>query len=116
MTGDLTRTTAAELADLLEAGEATSVEITRAHLDRIDAVDPGVHAFLQVDRGFPAEDLPCPRDVGTAHPRIVHRQRLVHDLARGARDADARLGELEHRDLVVGVADVHRQMLVGHRE
>ena len=26
------------------------MEITRAHLDRIDAVDGGVHAFLQVDR------------------------------------------------------------------
>ncbi len=48
-TDDLTRKTAVELVELLESGDATSVEITRAHLDRIDAVDGGVHAFLQVD-------------------------------------------------------------------
>ena len=49
-TDDLTRKTAVELVELLESGDATSVEITRAHLDRIDAVDGGVHAFLKVDR------------------------------------------------------------------
>jgi aspartyl-tRNA(Asn)/glutamyl-tRNA(Gln) amidotransferase subunit A len=47
---DWTRKTAVELADALGAGEATSVEITRAHLDRIDEVDGAVHAFLHVDR------------------------------------------------------------------
>jgi len=46
---DLTRCTAAEIADLLGSGETTSVEVTSAHLDRIAAVDAGVHAFLQVD-------------------------------------------------------------------
>jgi aspartyl-tRNA(Asn)/glutamyl-tRNA(Gln) amidotransferase subunit A len=50
---DWTRKTAAELADALAAGEATSVELTRAHLERIAAVDgdatSGVHAFLHVD-------------------------------------------------------------------
>jgi aspartyl-tRNA(Asn)/glutamyl-tRNA(Gln) amidotransferase subunit A len=46
---DLTRCTAAELADLLASGDTTSVEVTSAHLDRIAAVDPGVHAFLEVD-------------------------------------------------------------------
>ncbi len=50
---DWTRKTAAELADALAAGEVTSVELTRAHLDRIAAVDgdatAGVHAFLHVD-------------------------------------------------------------------
>jgi len=45
----LTQKTAAELADLLAAGETTSVELTRAHLDRIAAVDTEVHAFLHVD-------------------------------------------------------------------
>ncbi len=44
-----TRATAAELADALISGEATSVEITQAHLDRIGEVDGAVHAFLQVD-------------------------------------------------------------------
>ncbi|MEQ6902342.1 Asp-tRNA(Asn)/Glu-tRNA(Gln) amidotransferase subunit GatA [Nocardioides sp. YIM 152588] len=50
---DLIRRSAAELADALAAGETTSVEITRAYLDRIAAVDgdaeAGVHAFLHVD-------------------------------------------------------------------
>jgi len=47
--GDLTRKTAVELARALAAGETTSVEVTRAHLDRIAAVDGPVHAFLHVD-------------------------------------------------------------------
>jgi aspartyl-tRNA(Asn)/glutamyl-tRNA(Gln) amidotransferase subunit A len=46
---DLTRKTAVELAELMTAGEVGSVEITRAHLDRIGAVDASVHAFLHVD-------------------------------------------------------------------
>ncbi|MFZ5846653.1 MAG: Asp-tRNA(Asn)/Glu-tRNA(Gln) amidotransferase subunit GatA [Actinomycetota bacterium] len=47
---DLTRRTAAELADALAAGETTSVELTELHLDRIAEVDGDVHAFLHVDR------------------------------------------------------------------
>jgi aspartyl-tRNA(Asn)/glutamyl-tRNA(Gln) amidotransferase subunit A len=47
---DLTRRTAAELADALASGETSSVELTEAHLDRIAAVDGDVHAFLHVDR------------------------------------------------------------------
>jgi len=46
---DLTRRTAAELSDLLASGETTSVELTEAHLARIEAVDGAVHAFLHVD-------------------------------------------------------------------
>ncbi|HEY6932061.1 MAG TPA: Asp-tRNA(Asn)/Glu-tRNA(Gln) amidotransferase subunit GatA [Marmoricola sp.] len=49
MSTDLVRSTAAELADALAAGEISSVELTRAHLDRIAAVDGPVHAFLHVD-------------------------------------------------------------------
>ncbi len=48
MTG-LTRRTAADLAAVVASGEASAVEVTRAHLDRIAAVDAGVHAFLHVD-------------------------------------------------------------------
>src|SRR4051812_19035021 len=33
----------------LVSGEATSVELTRAYLDRIEAVDSKIGAFLQVD-------------------------------------------------------------------
>ena len=46
---ELTRSTAADLADALAAREVSSVELTRAHLDRIAAVDPDVHAFLHID-------------------------------------------------------------------
>ncbi|GAB2476906.1 Asp-tRNA(Asn)/Glu-tRNA(Gln) amidotransferase subunit GatA [Xylanimonas ulmi] len=45
---DVTRLSAAALADRLAAGEVTSVEATAAHLDRIAAVDGQVHAFLHV--------------------------------------------------------------------
>jgi aspartyl-tRNA(Asn)/glutamyl-tRNA(Gln) amidotransferase subunit A len=46
---ELITRSAAELAELLAAGEVSSVEVTQAHLDRIAAVDGAVHAFLQVD-------------------------------------------------------------------
>jgi len=45
---DWTRATAADLAQALAAGEVTSVEATQAHLDRIEAVDGPIHAFLTV--------------------------------------------------------------------
>ena len=45
---DLTRLSAATLADKLHAGEVSSVDVTRAHLDRIAAVDPAVHAYLHI--------------------------------------------------------------------
>ena len=47
-TTDLTRATAAQLADLLAAGQVSSVEVTQAHLDRTTAVDEQVHAYLHV--------------------------------------------------------------------
>jgi aspartyl-tRNA(Asn)/glutamyl-tRNA(Gln) amidotransferase subunit A len=46
---DLTRATAADLADALARREVSSVEVTQAHLDRISVVDGDVHAFLHVD-------------------------------------------------------------------
>ncbi|MFC9221094.1 Asp-tRNA(Asn)/Glu-tRNA(Gln) amidotransferase subunit GatA [Streptomyces hygroscopicus] len=47
---DLTRLTAAETAARIASGEVTAVEVTEAHLARIEAVDEKVHAFLHVDR------------------------------------------------------------------
>jgi aspartyl-tRNA(Asn)/glutamyl-tRNA(Gln) amidotransferase subunit A len=46
---DLTRMDAAALAAAVASGETSAVEVTRAHLDRIRAVDTAVHAFLHVD-------------------------------------------------------------------
>jgi aspartyl-tRNA(Asn)/glutamyl-tRNA(Gln) amidotransferase subunit A len=40
---------AVEIAAAVAGGDASAVEITRAHLDRIGAVDDRVHAFLHVD-------------------------------------------------------------------
>jgi aspartyl-tRNA(Asn)/glutamyl-tRNA(Gln) amidotransferase subunit A len=41
---------AADLAEKLATKEISAVEAATAHLDRIDAVDGAVHAFLHVDR------------------------------------------------------------------
>ncbi len=49
MTDDLTRATAAELADGLASKTFSSAEVTQAHLDRIAAVDGQVHGYLHVD-------------------------------------------------------------------
>jgi aspartyl-tRNA(Asn)/glutamyl-tRNA(Gln) amidotransferase subunit A len=50
MTGrEITRLTAAETAASIASGDISAVETTRAHLDRIAAVDDRVHAFLHVD-------------------------------------------------------------------
>ena len=46
---DLTRMTAAALGAAIASGETSAVDVTRAHLDRIEAVDERVHAFLHVD-------------------------------------------------------------------
>jgi len=48
VSADLTRVSAATLAEKLATKEVSSVEATQAHLDRIAAVDGAVHAFLHV--------------------------------------------------------------------
>jgi aspartyl-tRNA(Asn)/glutamyl-tRNA(Gln) amidotransferase subunit A len=45
-TMELTSITGHELRGLFDRGEVTSVEVTRAYLERIEAVDPRVNAFL----------------------------------------------------------------------
>ncbi len=46
----ITTTPAAELASALQKGETTSVECTTAFLDRIEATNRTINAFLSVDR------------------------------------------------------------------
>ncbi|MFI2294380.1 Asp-tRNA(Asn)/Glu-tRNA(Gln) amidotransferase subunit GatA [Isoptericola sp. NPDC019571] len=69
---DLTRLSAAELAETLTRRDASSVEATRAHLDRIAAVDGDVHAFLHVsedDALATAADVDARRAAGEElHP------------------------------------------------
>jgi aspartyl-tRNA(Asn)/glutamyl-tRNA(Gln) amidotransferase subunit A len=45
---ELTRMTAAQIGAAVAAGDVSAVEVTQAHLDRIVAVEPEVHAFLHV--------------------------------------------------------------------
>src|SRR4249919_2666245 len=68
-------------------------------------------AVVELDLGLPAEDLLRARDVGLPHLRVVDGERLVHDRARRARDAEDGLGELEQGPLL-GVPDVDRKMLL----
>ena len=69
---DVTRLSAAALAERLAAGDVSSVEATRAHLDRIAAVDGAVHAFLHVSADealATAADVDARRAAGDAvHP------------------------------------------------
>ncbi|MFE2106402.1 Asp-tRNA(Asn)/Glu-tRNA(Gln) amidotransferase subunit GatA [Kitasatospora sp. NPDC059463] len=46
---DLIRYTAADTAAAIAKGEVSAVEVAQAHLDRIEAVDQKVNAFLHVD-------------------------------------------------------------------
>ncbi|MGW4016456.1 Asp-tRNA(Asn)/Glu-tRNA(Gln) amidotransferase subunit GatA [Rhodococcus ruber] len=48
MSTDLTRLSAADLAERIHSGDLSSVEVTRAHFDRIAEVDGEYHAFLHV--------------------------------------------------------------------
>ncbi|MFM2353151.1 MAG: Asp-tRNA(Asn)/Glu-tRNA(Gln) amidotransferase subunit GatA, partial [Actinomycetota bacterium] len=70
---DLTRTSAANLAALLTAGEVSSVEVTRAHLDRIAAVDGDVHAFLHINAAAldTAARVDADRAAGVALPALA---------------------------------------------
>jgi len=83
---DLTRLTAADLAAAIRSGQASAEEITRAHLDRIDAVEDAVHAFLHVSTQSALEQA-----------RAVDRAR-----ARGDRPASPLAGvPLALKDIVV---------------
>ncbi len=47
--GDLIRATAEVMAGWIKSRQVSAVEVAQAHLDRIEAVDGAVHAFLHVD-------------------------------------------------------------------
>ena len=65
---------ALELADLLAAGEITSVELTQACLDRIHALNPRINAFLSIDDDgalATARDVDARRATGETLPRLA---------------------------------------------
>ena len=70
----LLKKSACELAELLRSGEITSVELTQACLDRIDAIDSKIHAFLYVDREgalATAAEVDARRAAGEDLPRLA---------------------------------------------
>ncbi len=46
---DLTKLSAVELSGALTKGSISAVEVTKAHLDRINSLDKAVQSFLHVD-------------------------------------------------------------------
>ncbi|MGN6752563.1 MAG: Asp-tRNA(Asn)/Glu-tRNA(Gln) amidotransferase subunit GatA [Intrasporangium sp.] len=83
MNSDLTRATAAELADALANRTVSSVEVTQAHLDRIAAVDGQVHAYLHVDAEGAlqaARSVDERRAAGEALPRLAGVPIAVKDV------------------------------------
>lgn len=114
----LIESTAVDLVDQLSSGQTTSLEVTRAVLDRIDRLDQSIGAFLRVDHegalsqaeqiderrrrgesvgrlgGLPVavKDILCVRDQPTTcASRMLENFRPPYDatVVRRLRDADA---------------------------
>ena len=80
---DLTRLSAAALANGLADGTTTSVEATQAHLDRIAEVDGRLHAYLHVDAEgalATAADVDARRAAGESLPALAGVPVAVKDL------------------------------------
>ncbi|MEJ5944816.1 Asp-tRNA(Asn)/Glu-tRNA(Gln) amidotransferase subunit GatA [Pseudokineococcus basanitobsidens] len=87
--GDIVRATAADLAGRLAAGDVTSEDVVRAHLDRIAAVDGapgdgrGVAAYLHVsgeEALATARDVDARRAAGEALPALAGVPVAVKDV------------------------------------
>ncbi len=74
MANELIFKNASELAGLLQSGEVSSVELTQAHIDRIESVGEAVHSFLHTS---PASALATAREIDQ---RRSSGEKL-HDLA-----------------------------------
>ncbi|AXH96079.1 Asp-tRNA(Asn)/Glu-tRNA(Gln) amidotransferase subunit GatA [Ornithinimicrobium avium] len=83
-TSDLTRLTAVQMADGLAAGDFTAVELTQAHLDRIERLNPALNAFLLVDAEgalATAANVDEARAAGEDLPRLAGVPVAVKDIA-----------------------------------
>jgi aspartyl-tRNA(Asn)/glutamyl-tRNA(Gln) amidotransferase subunit A len=81
---DVTALTALEMADRLAAGTLTSVELTQAHLDRIERLNPLLNAFLLVDAEgalATAGAVDQARAAGEELPRLAGVPIAVKDIA-----------------------------------
>lgn len=70
----LTQKTALELSELQKSGEVSSVEITKAHLDEIDRVNPKLNSFLQVTHELAisqAKEVDRQRAAGESLPALA---------------------------------------------
>jgi len=134
---DLLTAGAANLKRLIDTGEVTAVEVAHAHLDRVQATDERVHAFLRVledqalaqaadvDRrraagepvgalaGVPVavKDLLCTRGVETTcASRILEHYRPPYDatVVTRLREADAIiLGKANMDEFAMGSSNEH---------
>lgn len=80
----LTRATAADLAAALADSSITSVDLTRAHLERIEATEPAVHAYLAVDAEgalATAAEVDAARAAGESLPALAGVPIAVKDVA-----------------------------------
>jgi aspartyl-tRNA(Asn)/glutamyl-tRNA(Gln) amidotransferase subunit A len=80
---DLTRSTAAELSELLATKQVSAREVAQAHLDRIAAVDDKVHAFLHVaaDEALAqADGIDRKRSTGESLPALAGVPVAVKDV------------------------------------
>ena len=71
---ELTDMTAAEMAEQLQTGAFTATQLTQAHLDRIEAVDERINAFIRVDPESAlaaAEDVDKRRAAGEELPPLA---------------------------------------------
>ncbi|GAA1350888.1 Asp-tRNA(Asn)/Glu-tRNA(Gln) amidotransferase subunit GatA [Falsarthrobacter nasiphocae] len=74
---------AAQMADKLAAGEITSRELVQAHLDRIEAVEPKVHAFLHINAEEAlrvADEVDAARAAGETLHRLAGVPIAIKDL------------------------------------
>jgi aspartyl-tRNA(Asn)/glutamyl-tRNA(Gln) amidotransferase subunit A len=79
----LARLTAAQIRRLVASREVSCEEVTRAHLDRIAAVEPGIDAFLVVaaDRAIDsARRLDASLAAGTPPPPLAGVPLAVKDV------------------------------------
>ena len=78
---------ASELAQMLQKGEVSSVELTQAHLDRTAAVDGAVHSYLHVG---PEAALAAAKDVDRR--RAAGEKLYLRDQPQQSRVAQCRSG------------------------
>src|SRR3954452_5737282 len=115
--GFLEAAVAADTARPAAASRTVAIRAMRLDTQRLPLIrlQQPPQPLFEGNLRLPAQQLARPRDVGLAHLGVVDRQRLEHDLARGAGRLEHLLCELEE-GVFRGIADVHRQMLTALRE